>query len=278
MGVLRRGVRDGDPRQPVARSWTRPTRSSPRLNQAFVEYAQARGFVIDPARVRRPQDKPRVERTVPFVRNSRSSPGRPSSTWPTPNAGPRSGARRRPGLRVHGTTPCRPAELFALEEAPRLLPGARRRPTTCRSTPRAKVHRDHHIEVGQGAVLGAGQPDRRPGRRPRRPRLVRVFHRGALVKIHPRQATRAGARPTPPTCRRTRPPTRMRDLDHLQRLAAGARPTRSAPTPPPCWSTRCPGPRCARSTPCSAWSRVGARNGSTPPARGRWRPKRSTSR
>jgi hypothetical protein len=26
--------------------------------------------VIDPARVRRPQDKPRVERTVPFVRNS----------------------------------------------------------------------------------------------------------------------------------------------------------------------------------------------------------------
>jgi hypothetical protein len=29
----------------------------PRLNQAFIEYAQARGFVIDPARVRSPQDK-----------------------------------------------------------------------------------------------------------------------------------------------------------------------------------------------------------------------------
>lgn len=42
----------------------------PRLNQAFVEYAQARGFVVDPARVRKPQDKARVERTVPFVRNS----------------------------------------------------------------------------------------------------------------------------------------------------------------------------------------------------------------
>ena len=36
----------------------------PRLNQAFVEYAQARGFRVDPARVRSPQDKPRVERTV----------------------------------------------------------------------------------------------------------------------------------------------------------------------------------------------------------------------
>ncbi len=42
----------------------------PQFNQAFVEYAQARGFLIDPARVRSPQDKPRVERVVPFVRNS----------------------------------------------------------------------------------------------------------------------------------------------------------------------------------------------------------------
>src|SRR5947209_8462922 len=31
---------------------------SPRLNRAFVEYAQARGFVTDPARVRTPTDKP----------------------------------------------------------------------------------------------------------------------------------------------------------------------------------------------------------------------------
>jgi hypothetical protein len=29
----------------------------PRLNQTFVEYAQSRGFVIDPARVRKPTDK-----------------------------------------------------------------------------------------------------------------------------------------------------------------------------------------------------------------------------
>src|SRR5690606_25407193 len=42
----------------------------PRLNEAFVEYAQARGFHVDPARVRSPQDKPRVERTVQFVRGS----------------------------------------------------------------------------------------------------------------------------------------------------------------------------------------------------------------
>jgi transposase len=36
---------------------TKADRIDPRLNQAFVEYAQARGFVIDPARVRAPTDK-----------------------------------------------------------------------------------------------------------------------------------------------------------------------------------------------------------------------------
>src|SRR5262249_12980682 len=42
----------------------------PRINQAFAEYAQARGFAIDACRVRRPQDKPKVERVVPYVRRS----------------------------------------------------------------------------------------------------------------------------------------------------------------------------------------------------------------
>jgi transposase len=40
----------------------------PHLNPTFLEYAQARGFLIDPTRVRRPRDKGRVERAVPSVR------------------------------------------------------------------------------------------------------------------------------------------------------------------------------------------------------------------
>ena len=70
LGVLRRGVQGRDPRQHGAPSSTKADPLEPRFNQAFVEYAQARGFVVDPARVRTPQDKPRVERTVPFVRGS----------------------------------------------------------------------------------------------------------------------------------------------------------------------------------------------------------------
>ena len=103
---------------------TKADRIDPRLNQAFVEYAQARGFVIDPARVRTPTDKPRVERTVPFVRNSffagetfvdLADAQRRAVEW----------CAGRAGRRIHGTHACRPVELFELEEKPRLLPAPR---------------------------------------------------------------------------------------------------------------------------------------------------------
>ena len=40
----------------------------PRLTRGFLEYSQHRGFILDPARLRHPRDKPRVERGVPYVR------------------------------------------------------------------------------------------------------------------------------------------------------------------------------------------------------------------
>ncbi|GFG98033.1 hypothetical protein MTIM_39120 [Mycobacterium timonense] len=41
-----------------------------KLNDAFREYAQARGFAVDPTRIRSPRDKPRVERCVQYVRSN----------------------------------------------------------------------------------------------------------------------------------------------------------------------------------------------------------------
>src|SRR5450755_861092 len=43
---------------------------SPRLTREWLEYAQARGFVTDPARVRHPRDKPRVEAGVKYVQGN----------------------------------------------------------------------------------------------------------------------------------------------------------------------------------------------------------------
>jgi transposase len=109
---------------------------SPRLNQAFVEYAQARGFAVDPARVRRPQDKPRVERTVPFVRRSFFA----GETFvDLADAQRRAETCARPG-RGCGCT-ARPSAVPSSSSRSRNSRGCgqpRARSTTCPSTPRPR--------------------------------------------------------------------------------------------------------------------------------------------
>lgn len=190
----------------------------PRFNQAFVEYAQARGFVIDPARVRSPQDKPRVERAVPYVRNSffagetfidLADAQRRVEVW----------CCERAGMRIHGTTQLRPAEHFRVEEQP-VLAAAPAAPYDVPIYAVAKVHRDHHIEVAKslysipGNLIGT-RVDVRADRS-----LVRVFSRGQLIKVHPRQ-TPGGRSTDPEDLPSDKTIYAMRDLDKLQRLAAG---------------------------------------------------------
>lgn len=68
----------------------------PRLNDSFREYAQSRGFAIDPARVRSPKDNPRVERMVSYVRSNFFA-GEQSATWRTVVTAASSGAPRSRG-------------------------------------------------------------------------------------------------------------------------------------------------------------------------------------
>ena len=189
----------------------------PRINQAFWEYAQSRGFLIDAARVRHPQDKPKVERVVPYVRRS---------FWAGENfidrdhgqAGADRWCRTTAGMRIHGTTAWRPAEAFRLEEAPLLLP-APAAPYDLPIYASPKVHRDHHIEVARalysipGALIGQRVEVRADAQ------LVRVFHRGVLVKTHPRKPP--GGRSTDPT---DLPDGKsiyaLRDIGRLQAMAA----------------------------------------------------------
>jgi hypothetical protein len=122
-------------------------------------------------------------------------------------------------MRIHGTTQCRPAELFALEEQPRLLPA----PTTAYDLPvyaSAKVHRDHHIEVARAlySVPGNLIGERVTVRADRA--LVRIFHRGQPVKTHPRVP--AGGRVTDAEdLPNDTAAYAMRDIEHLRHLAAG---------------------------------------------------------
>jgi hypothetical protein len=111
--------------------------------------------------------------------------------------------RVRAGMRIHGTTACRPAQLFAAEEAPRLLPA----PTARYDLPvyaTAKVHRDHHIEVAKALYSIPGNLIGRQVQVRADRALVRVYLKGTLVKTHPR---RAGGQPTRRICHRRRPST-----------------------------------------------------------------------
>jgi hypothetical protein len=125
----------------------------------------------------------------------------------------------RAGRRIHGTTQRRPAEVFVAEEQPWLLSA----PTEVYDVPiytTAKVHRDHHIEVARslysvpGRLIGA-RVEVRADRA-----LVRIFHRGQLVKVHPRQEP--GRRSTDPgDLPAHKTVYAMRDLDRLRAIAAG---------------------------------------------------------
>jgi hypothetical protein len=192
-------------------------RLEPRFNQAFIEYAQSRGFLVDPARVRKPTDKPRVERAVPFVRRSFFA-GESFIDLAEAQARAEQWCRSRAGLRTHGTTARRPAQVFAEEESPCLLPA----PVMVYDLPvyaRPKVHRDHHIEVAKALYSVPGDlvgqhVEVRADRA-----LVKVYCRGVLVKTHPRQAP--GRRSTDPAdFPSDKTVYAMRDLARLQAMAA----------------------------------------------------------
>jgi hypothetical protein len=98
-----------------------PDLYDPRLNRAYRECAEHYGAIVDPARAAHPKDKPRVERSVPHVRDSFWS-GRSFTSFAEIVQGAvvwsREVAPRR-RHRVHGVTV---RELFEARERPALIP------------------------------------------------------------------------------------------------------------------------------------------------------------
>jgi len=163
---------------------TTAQRDAPRLSPAFLEYAQARGFVVDPARVRHPQDKGRVERSVQYVQTSLFA-GEVFSTLAEAQEAAERWCRVTAGERIHGTTRQRPAEHFARDERALLLP-APETPYEVAPWSEVRVQRDHHLTAGKALYsVPTGYIGERVQVRNGRD-LVRVYHRGRLIKVHPR--------------------------------------------------------------------------------------------
>jgi transposase len=164
----------------------RPDLYDPKLNRAYAELASHYGVLIDPARARKPRDKARVERPMPYVRDSLWR-GREFASleqmqqaaleWCTQVAG------RRACRPLGGAAP---AAVFAAVEAQALL-ALPARPFVLATWSTARVGPDIHAKVGHtlysipwrliGQRLDARETDI----------TVQFFHQGQLVATHPRR-------------------------------------------------------------------------------------------
>jgi transposase len=189
----------------------------PKLNDAFREYAQARGFAVDPTRIRSPRDKPRVERCVPYVRANFFA-GEDFQNLGDCRVRAERWCGQVAGLRIHGTTRCRPAEVFAADELPHLQPV----PDELFDIPtwsRPKVAPDRHVQIAKGLYSVPGELIGRRLDARVDTRTVKLYWRGELIKVHPVMAP-GHRHPDPADLPAEVSAYAMRDLNTLQRKAA----------------------------------------------------------
>jgi len=163
------------------------SRYDPRLNRAYGELARYYGCIVDPARAATPTDKPRVERTVSYARESFFR-GRVDefASVPAMRTAAERWARDVAGQRLHGTTGERPLLAFQQREQARLQP-LPLLPWELVTWTTAHVHPDCHVYV---ARAGYSVPYAFVGRRldvRLGARVVALYDGTALIWTHPRR-------------------------------------------------------------------------------------------
>jgi transposase len=212
-GIPKRAVLDN-----ASSMVTVPSAQAPVLQRSFQEYAQARGLLVDPARVRHPQDKGRVENAVPYVRERWADGERFLDLGDSRRSAAR-WCNEVAGARIHGTTRAVPREVFAAEEKAHLAPPPEAR-FDLPIWSQAKVHPDHHVQVARAlysvptAYIGRQLDVRLDSK------TVRLYSGAELVKVHGRVAP--GKRSTDPAdYPRTKAAYALRSVDALVHVARG---------------------------------------------------------
>ncbi len=123
----------------------KPDLYDPLLNRGYAELAHHYGCLIDPARSAKPKDKPRVERQVPYVRESFWT-GRSFASLDEINTAAEHWCLKVAGPRRHGTTRTEPLLLFTTLEQPAML-ALPATPFEVVTWAQAKVARDCHVQV-----------------------------------------------------------------------------------------------------------------------------------
>jgi len=135
-------------------------RYDPRVNRSYGELTRYYGVLVDPARVRHPKDKAKVERNVSYARES-FFVGRTWESLGAMQADAVCWCLTTAGLRTHGTTGEQPLVAFREREQASLqpLPAQPWEPVTWTT---AKVQPDCHLRVGHASYAA---PHRYVGQR-----------------------------------------------------------------------------------------------------------------
>jgi hypothetical protein len=189
----------------------------PVINITFQEYAQHRGFFLDPARVRAPQDKGRVERAVQSTRDDCFA-GEKLKTLEDARRLAREWCLNEYGMHRHTRTQRMPLEHFTAEEKGCLLPAPQEAyEVPLRATP--KVHHDQHVMVAKAIYSFPRKFVGKTLEAVATRTTVRFYENRVLVKVHPRKPP--GGRSTDPAdFPAEQAALAMRDIDFLRRRAA----------------------------------------------------------
>ena len=156
----------------------------PTINRAYQELERHYGFVADPAKVRTPEHKGTVERSMPVVRQQLVA-GRVYSDLADANEKALTWSLSGIGLEKNGTTHEEPLLRFEREERACLIP----LPANSFETPLWKectVHPDHHVVFDKSYY---SLPTRYVGKKVwvrGNFRMVEIFLDRELIKSHPR--------------------------------------------------------------------------------------------
>ncbi len=163
-----------------------PDALNPVLVTSFLDYVQARKIFVDPARIRSPKDKPRVENQVPYVRESWFD-GETFTDIEDARRSAASWCHEVAGVRIHGTTHQVPREVFESTEKAAMLAA----PTEMFDVPLwvddAKVHPDHHIHVACALYSVPTVYLHKTVRARADKTTVKIYFGSELIKVHPRK-------------------------------------------------------------------------------------------
>lgn len=162
-----------------------PDALSHRLSESFNDYAQDRGLFVDPARIRSPKDKARVENQVPYVRESWFA-GEVFESLDDARQRAEVWCREVAGRRIHGTTRKVPLEVFESIEKATMRPA----PTAPYDVPlwtEATVHPDHHIQVARALYSAPTRYLQKKVRVRVDKKVVKIYFKTELIKVHQRQ-------------------------------------------------------------------------------------------